>query len=331
MDGAVPDLGAVLRLSYGMGHVLNDVCASMWFTYLLVFFHLVLRFSAANAGLLMLVGQVADAVCTPFVGLEVDRGPNGWPCGCLSRRGFGHRKTWHLIGTLCTLASFPFIFTPCVGCEASHEWAQLIYYSAFVVIFQFGWASVQISHLSLIPHLSPHEHQRTKLIAVRYSLTVISNIFVYVITWAVLHLTSDKTDDQVGPQDMYKFQNIVVICLAVGAGCSVFFHCGTTEPVTTESGIREEGAVEMRLKMSPKKFLAVPQFYQVALVYMCTRLFVNLSQVYMPLYLHDSLKVTAEELAIVPLVMFLSSFVFSFFVGHMNKFFGRKVVIFLNL
>lgn len=33
------------RLSYGVGHVLNDLCASMWFSYLLVYFHKVLGFS----------------------------------------------------------------------------------------------------------------------------------------------------------------------------------------------------------------------------------------------------------------------------------------------
>jgi len=27
------------KLSYGVGHVLNDLCASMWFSYLLVFLH----------------------------------------------------------------------------------------------------------------------------------------------------------------------------------------------------------------------------------------------------------------------------------------------------
>ena len=26
------------KLGYGLGHVLNDLCASMWFTYLLLFF-----------------------------------------------------------------------------------------------------------------------------------------------------------------------------------------------------------------------------------------------------------------------------------------------------
>ena len=27
------------KFGYGLGHVLNDLCASMWFTYLLLYFH----------------------------------------------------------------------------------------------------------------------------------------------------------------------------------------------------------------------------------------------------------------------------------------------------
>lgn len=30
-----------IYVAYGFGHVLNDVCAAMWFSYLLVFFHFV--------------------------------------------------------------------------------------------------------------------------------------------------------------------------------------------------------------------------------------------------------------------------------------------------
>lgn len=70
-------------------------------------------------------------------------------------------------GTICVLGTFPFIFSQCVGCQNSHDWAKLIYYAAFVVIFQFGWASVQISHLSLIPDLTPFEHERVFLTAIR--------------------------------------------------------------------------------------------------------------------------------------------------------------------
>jgi hypothetical protein len=67
------------------------------------------------------------------------------------------------------------------------------------------------------------------------------------------------------------------------------------------------------------------QLYQVALVYMATRLFVNLSQVYIPLYLHESLSMGAESLAVIPLVMFLASFGMSLFVKILNKKCGRKV------
>jgi Na+/melibiose symporter-like transporter len=81
-----------LRLAYGIGHVLNDICASMWFTYLLVFFHLVLKFDSSLSGVVLLVGQVADAVATPFIGLQSDRDDDFWLCK------YGRRKTWHLLG-----------------------------------------------------------------------------------------------------------------------------------------------------------------------------------------------------------------------------------------
>ena len=69
-------------------------------------------------------------------------------------RKYGNQKTWHLIGTFCVLLSFPYIYLPCLGCREAPQDDQLIYYSLFVIIFQFGWASVQISHLALIPSMA---------------------------------------------------------------------------------------------------------------------------------------------------------------------------------
>lgn len=82
-----------LKLAYGIGHVLNDICASMWFTYLLVYFHLVLGFDGTLAGLILLIGQIADALATPFIGFHSDKRDDLWLCK------YGRRKTWHLIGT----------------------------------------------------------------------------------------------------------------------------------------------------------------------------------------------------------------------------------------
>lgn len=91
---AEPALGAALplrtRLSFATGHFLNDLCASLWFTYLLLYLHAVLGYSHGLAGGLLLAGQVADGLCTPLLGYETDRSAG---CG-----GYGRRKSWHLAG-----------------------------------------------------------------------------------------------------------------------------------------------------------------------------------------------------------------------------------------
>ena len=46
------------KIGYGVGHVLNDLCSAMWFTYLLIFFHHILRFNNTLSGIILLIGQV---------------------------------------------------------------------------------------------------------------------------------------------------------------------------------------------------------------------------------------------------------------------------------
>lgn len=90
--GATPrPMTLAARLSYAVGHFLNDLCASMWFTYLLLYLHSVRAYSSRGAGLLLLLGQVADGLCTPLVGYEADRAA-GRCARC------GPRKAWHLVG-----------------------------------------------------------------------------------------------------------------------------------------------------------------------------------------------------------------------------------------
>uniref|UniRef100_A0A1Y1LD93 Major facilitator superfamily (MFS) profile domain-containing protein n=1 Tax=Photinus pyralis TaxID=7054 RepID=A0A1Y1LD93_PHOPY len=303
-----------LQLAYGMGHVLNDVCASMWFTYLLVFFHLVLEFSNWEAGFMLLVGQVADALSTPFVGFHSDQSDNIWLCR------YGRRKTWHLLGSICVISSFPFIFSPCLNCSGSHSWAQMIYFSVFIIIFQFGWASIQISHLSLIPELTPNEHDRTKLTAIRYGFTVLSNVLVYIITWYVLHLNGGTNEGQIGPADASKFQTVVWTGLSIGVFCTIIFHIFVKE----QNDYGGDNVYAGQLRTSISEIFKNLQIYQVAVTYMATRLFVNLSQVFIPLYLHETLNMVASALALIPLIMYIGSFVTSMCIEKLNRSFGRR-------
>ena len=157
----------------------------------------------------MLLGQVADAISTIFIGFESDRTKTGL-------FGYGRRKTWHLVGVISVLISFPFMFNLCITCENAPQWvcnfliknfhfffvysfqiskALFYYYAPFVVIFHFGWASTQISHLSLIPQLTSDKNERVALNAIRYAFTVMSNLFVYGITYLLLRLNQMNQDD----------------------------------------------------------------------------------------------------------------------------------------
>lgn len=79
------------KLGYSVGHAFNDLTASMWYTYLIAYFHEVKNFNDTLAGTLMMIGQSVDAVLTPMVGLASDNSKSG----CCK---IGRRKSWHLIG-----------------------------------------------------------------------------------------------------------------------------------------------------------------------------------------------------------------------------------------
>uniref|UniRef100_A0A8C6WKI1 Major facilitator superfamily domain-containing protein 12 n=1 Tax=Neogobius melanostomus TaxID=47308 RepID=A0A8C6WKI1_9GOBI len=325
------------RLSYAVGHFLNDLCASMWFTYLLVFYHNVLGFKNTYAGVLLLVGQIADGICTPLIGYESDRAPG---CG-----NYGKRKSWHLMGTLSVVLSFSFIFNQCLGCSSlTPQWASMLFFVPFIVVFQFGWAAVQISHLSLIPELARCEHAKVELTAYRYAFTVVANITVYAVAYLLFHMQSGQGTDMdiLGPVDIPVFRNLALIVLGIGLVFSLLFHLGTSE---SRNRPGEEGEHSPLLATQGTTLSALLQWkcwlrqptcvcLQVALLYMSTRLIVNLSQTYISMYLINTLGLDKVNLLIHrhhPSVMYLSGFLSSLIMKPISKLIGKPLTYFVGL
>jgi Na+/melibiose symporter-like transporter len=77
-----------------------------------------------------------------------------------------------ITGSMLVLVSFPLLFAPCPDCRNTNTtinpWLTAVYYGALIIVFQAGWAVVQISHLALIPDLTPTQHGRAELTAIRY-------------------------------------------------------------------------------------------------------------------------------------------------------------------
>ncbi|KAF7256173.1 hypothetical protein EG68_06723 [Paragonimus skrjabini miyazakii] len=206
-----------VRLSYAVGHVLNDLCASVWFTYTLVFFKFGVNVPTTLAGTVVLVGQLADGLATPLVGYFSDRSHRdqsrpayspdqyerlsdehqtssddnvtvlqqrcGWRCFSWCPQG---RKAWHFGGSLLVIFSFPLIFGSPVGSMNASTWAKMIYYLPFVTLFQFGWAAVQITHLAMMNDLTLDPGERTLLTSLRHLFTVLCNLSVYLSTYFLL-------------------------------------------------------------------------------------------------------------------------------------------------
>ncbi|KAK3759213.1 hypothetical protein RRG08_054934 [Elysia crispata] len=314
------------RFSYGVGHVLNDLTASMWFSYLLIFLQKVDRFENVLAGNLMLIGQVTDALCTPFIGFESDQTRGIWK--------LGKRKTWHLVGTFSVMASFVFLFSQCITCSNAPSVAQFVYYTPFVVIFQFGWAATQISHLSYSSDITPYKHERVTLQSVRNSFTVIANLSVYGLLTLLFFLGHEKNNDDISPDDAHKFRYLALTCIAIGIIFNGIFYFGTKNCNTADnlSAVATDPPGENSIErssylhslMSWRCWLKQLQFHQVAILYMSTRLYINISQVYFPMYLIETVGLSKSSIAIFPLVSYVSSFITSLLAASTNRLLGRK-------
>jgi Na+/melibiose symporter-like transporter len=154
----------------------------------------VLKMPGAEAGALVMLGQVADAISTPIVGYFSDK--------------FGTKRKWHICGSFLVLMTFPLIFAACPFCDILSSWWKYLYFSIIILVFQIGWPIVQITHLAMIPELSKTSRDRSDLTATRYSASICSNVVVYIVTWAVLHVQTSY-ENKITPADGIKFRVIL--------------------------------------------------------------------------------------------------------------------------
>ncbi|CAJ0608929.1 unnamed protein product [Cylicocyclus nassatus] len=298
------------KIGYGAGHFYNDLCDSMWFTYLMIYLEQVLKLRSSWAGLLMLIGQVTDAVSTPLIGIASD--------SSILPKIFdkiGRRMSWHIIGTIFVTISFPFIFNRCLFCSDNQpEWLKVLWFVPFVVVFKFGWASVQTSHLALIPELSSLDSSRTTMSSRRHSFTVIANFSVFFIL--AQFLSESTHQSQIGPADFQHFRTTGFLVVAGGLAVTMLFYLLVREPKfgrrISRTHFFSSDASEL-VRMHWTSWFGHIHFYQTALLYILSRLYVNISQVYFPFYITLTQNYGKEYVALFPMVSYFSSFWVSVF------------------
>lgn len=275
---------------YGMGHMLNDITSACWFTYLLLFLTDI-GFSPRNAAIVMLSGQVADAFATVFVGELIDR--------------FGRFKIWHGAGSLLVAISFSSVFGGCLPCTiftSDSSTFETVSYSVFAAIFNVGWAATQVSHMSMVSCITLNSTSRVALASCRNAFTMVANLSLYAIALIVFSVVNGKTYANV--ENQYRW--IAYVSIFIGCCFVGIFLLATKEP-----RLQMDVHGKARGRISWAYWFKRVLYYQVALIYVLTRLIVNVSQAYLAFYVINDLQMAESAKALVPAIIYISSFIVS--------------------
>ncbi|XP_034205324.1 major facilitator superfamily domain-containing protein 12 isoform X2 [Prunus dulcis] len=256
-DSFTKPLGRCTVTYYGVGHMLNDITASCWFTYLLLYLTDI-GLSPRDAATVMLSGQIADGFATIFAGELIDR--------------FGHFKLWHGAGSVLVAISFSSVFGGCMPCKifgTSSSTLRTVGYSMFAAIFNVGWAATQVSHMSMLNCITLNSTSRVVLASCRNAFNMVANLSLYAVAFIVFGVTIASTHADIENQYRWiAYLSIFIGCCFVG-----IFHLGTKEP---RLKVSLQG--NNRSRISWTYWFKRVLYYQVALVYVLTRLVVNVSQ-----------------------------------------------------
>ncbi|CAN4110438.1 unnamed protein product [Withania somnifera] len=294
-DEAKP-LGRWSVLAYGVGHVLNDITSTYWYTYLLLYLTSI-GIPAKQVASLAITGQFTDAAMTIIAGELMDR--------------FGHFKIWHVVGTVLVSVAFSsFYWGVCVPCKIigiDTPLAQMIGYYMFDILFSGGWSCTQVSHMAMVNGITLDQTSRVACVSCRNAFTMVSSLIVYGVGFFVFR----SSMKQVEIKEQYHL--LATITVLIGCCFVMIFHLGIKEP-----RVKRESHMTNPCGSSWKRWLKNGLYYRVAAIYVLTRVVTNISQVFLALYVISDLHMSQSSKALVPAVIYLCSFITSVFLQEIE-------------
>lgn len=333
-------LSTLNEYAYGVGHFINDLTAACWFNFLLIYLTSINPIDSVNpgfyAGLVMLSGQVADGLATPFVGYFSDR----------TNSRFGKRKPWYATGFVIVVVSFLFIFQNCMICSLDYNKTALkmSYYIFFPSLFNIGWAFMQVSHMSLVPSLSGCQIKKDRLNSLRNVFTFFANFFVLIVGLIFFNTIEDQVE---------QFQYLSYVVTLIGSLASLFFLLNLNERELVQRAndlVRQQNRQQLQTKeertgqnlllslditgsiheLKLSYWFKQLDFYVYGSIYMLVRMINNIFNSLIQFYLYYVLNFSVQkdktpiQTALVPLISNVSQILVSFYIQKLYIMFGKK-------
>ena len=276
---------------------------------------------------------------TPIVGVLSDQITTKW----------GKRKPWYVFGVFFVVPTFLGIFAypAFVNYGKVRDDIRNAWYIILPALFNIGWAAVQISHMSIVNQLSGSNRMRDKLVNNRNGFTYAANITVLAFAVLMFKTVDEKTDQFrymsflcVGLGFMASsFFMLTINEVQLSAEAkrldTVYQQSISAGSLTMNSAapLADDSSKDISLDKTPaaiidegeedrtwKDWLKEGVFYIFGMVYMMVRIAINVTMTMQPFYLTKSTGFLATEedptpveLALVPLISYILSLIFSLF------------------
>eukprot|EP00808_Paulinella_micropora_P015792 g1805.t1 len=301
------------KFGYSVGQYCHDMLTTCWYTYLLVLLIKVHRVVPGAAGMLMFLGQLADAC----MGSLVEAYSEGIPS-----------KSFYFWGSVLANASFFVMFHVD---NLSSNW-----FAVLAITLNIGLAT--IAHSAFLPTLTS-DH----FLPPRYVPTVLANLSVFVfLAWTgstVQLMYSDHAHARLGQE--LKWLAVGVVSLgAMSSSCYLLlapsshaqrtFSTSLHRPLLQVTPPQQDQWTVEKAKLSSRTWLAVPEFYVVGAIYIASRVATHVIPVFLPFFCLDYLYLSRHYLVLAPALFYLVGLLSSLVVGGASEKTGVKAIMWLG-
>ena len=153
------------RFLCAAGSIFNELCKCM-FSFRLLFLMEVAELSAADTGLIILIGQIVDTLTSVISGYFGDM----VKVPVLSQK-IGMRISWHLMATVFMGIVVPLWGNSCILCSGNHQtWLPTVNYGFLYSLYNMCFSVMEINHLAFITTSAVSVEELTDLSAIRFAI-----------------------------------------------------------------------------------------------------------------------------------------------------------------
>lgn len=156
------------RIAYGLGDFYGGASVTIISLLFLWFLTDTVGLQPLVAGGVLFAGRIADGLVDPALGILTDRTKSRW----------GRRAPWFLFLSLPAALVYGILWSPA---PFSSEGSRAVWYGAVYILSVIVFSSVMTPYAALAPELTPDYDERTRLVAVRMTFSILSGLVAAVV------------------------------------------------------------------------------------------------------------------------------------------------------